>query len=55
MSEKVLDLDLQDESEYYDEYEPLSCRDCGSTNVHWENINDRWVLVNNDTDKVHFC
>lgn len=51
----TFELDLQEEPEYYDEHEPLSCRDCGSEEVHWENIDDKWVLCNNKDDKKHFC
>ena len=50
----MLELDLQDEPEHED-CGPLKCIDCGSEEIHWECIDDKWVLVNNDNGKKHFC
>lgn len=52
---KTFRLDLQDEPDYEDYPEPIHCIDCGSEDVYWKCIQDRWVLYSTKNNKKHFC
>ena len=42
-------------SRYQRRQTPITCKYCGSTAVYWHREDDKWKLMDLETDALHIC